>query len=324
MKKDQIRIIFYGTAPFATACLERLVEEGYQVVAVVTAPDKPAGRGHRLQPSAVKVCATKLGLPILQPVKLRDEAFIQQLTELQPTLGVVVAFRMLPHEVWSLPPWGTVNVHGSLLPQYRGAAPINWALIHGERETGVTLFQLRHEIDTGDIIAASSCPIEPEDNFGTLYDKLMALGAELLAQGMKLLTQYDGKYPHALPQDERADLHPAPKLTKENTQIDWTRPALEIHNFVRGLAPLPTAWTMLEMPDEEPLLVKLYETALTTHHDASLQPGQCISPHKGELAVQTGDGLLLITQLKPQGKKQLSARDWLNGLKVPLDEIRFV
>ena len=324
MKKDQVRIIFYGTAPFATACLERLLDEGYPIVAVVTAPDKPAGRGHRLQPSAVKLCATKLGLPILQPTNLRDEAFVQQLTELKPTLGVVVAFRMLPREVWSLPPWGTVNIHGSLLPQYRGAAPINWALINGESETGVTLFQLRHEIDTGDIIAASACPIEPEDNFGTLYDKLMTLGAELLAHGLSLLMQHEGCYPQALPQEERPDLRPAPKLTKENTRIDWHQSAHEIHNLVRGLAPQPGAWTMLELPNEEPLLVKIYATTLPQQGAGERPVGQSLSPRKGQLAVQCGDGLLLIDQLKPQGKKLLSARDWLNGLKVSVEEVRFV
>lgn len=325
MKKDQIRIVFYGTAPFAVACLRRLVEEGYLVVSVITAPDKPAGRGHRLQPSAVKECAIKLGLPILQPTNLRSKDFISQLTALNPTLGIVVAFRMLPREVWELPPWGTVNVHGSLLPQYRGAAPINWALINGETETGVTLFQLRHEIDTGDIIAASACSIAPEDTFGTLYDKLMSLGAEILVRGLTLLLQHGGRYPYALPQGELPNLYSAPKLTRENTRIDWALPAYRVHNFVRGLSPQPAAWTMLEIPDEDPLIVKVYATALSgTQCHAVEVIGQCVSPRKGQLAVQTGEGLLFIEQLKPQGKKILSAHEWLNGLKTPVEELRFI
>lgn len=323
MNKESLRIVFFGTAPFATACLERLVEDGYNVVSVVTAPDKPAGRGHKLQPSAVKICAEQLSLPILQPESLRDPLFIAQLKQLNPTLGVVVAFRMLPREVWALPEWGTVNIHGSLLPHYRGAAPINWALIRGEKETGVTLFQLKHEIDTGDIIAASSCEIQSEDNFGTLYDRLMGMGADLLGHGVQLLLQYDGDYPNRLPQGDAAGLSSAPKLTKENTRIDWYSSAEDIHNMVRGLAPAPTAWTMLHTPEsEEPLSVKLYHTTiLNSHLDAPKQVGSLLSPSKGVLAVQTGNGLLQIDELKVQGKKQLSARDWLNGLKAPLDQL---
>ena len=173
----------------------------------------------------------------------------------------------------------------------------------------MTLFQLRHEIDTGDIIAASACPIEPEDDFGTLYDKLMALGAELLAHGLSLLMQHDGCYPQALPQEEHPDLRPAPKLTKENTRIDWHQSAHEIHNLVRGLAPQPGAWTMLELPNEEPLLVKIYATTLPQQGAGERPVGECLSPRKGQLAVQCGDGLLLIDQLKPQGKKQMCIRD---------------
>lgn len=323
MNKESLRIVFFGTAPFATACLERLVEDGYNVVSVVTAPDKPAGRGHKLQSSAVKICAEQLSLPILQPESLRDPLFIAQLKQLNPTLGVVVAFRMLPREVWALPEWGTVNIHGSLLPHYRGAAPINWALIRGEKETGVTLFQLKHEIDTGDIIAASSCEIQSEDNFGTLYDRLMSMGADLLGYGVQLLLQYDGDYPNRLPQGDAAGLSSAPKLTKENTRIDWYSSAEDIHNMVRGLAPAPTAWTILHTPEsEEPLSVKLYHTTiLNSHLDAPKQVGSLLSPSKGVLAVQTGNGLLQIDELKVQGKKQLSARDWLNGLKAPLDQL---
>ena len=240
MDAKSLRIVFMGTPEFATTSLRRLVAEGYNVVAVVTTPDKPAGRGQKMHNSDVKLAAEELGLPILQPEKLRDEAFLAELRALEPDLGVVIAFRMLPEVVWAMPKLGTFNLHASLLPQYRGAAPINWAIINGDKRTGVTTFLLNHEIDKGAIIEQREVDILPEDNIGTLYDKLMTIGAELVTETVDKLASGNYATIEQMHIDE-STLRPAPKIFKEDGRIEWRDSITAIHNKVRGLSPYPAA-----------------------------------------------------------------------------------
>ena len=256
MKKEDLRILYMATADFALPSLQALVEGGYHIVAVVTMPDKPAGRGQKLRESSIKTYAREVGIEVLQPERLKDEAFISRLHELRIDLGIVVAFRMLPEVVWSLPRFGTINLHGSLLPRYRGAAPIHWAIIRGETETGVTTFRLRHELDTGDILLQARLPIAPEDNVGKVHDALMHLGAETLVKTVDLFLQ--DEEPQAQAQSSY-DIAPtsAPKLTKENTELQWTSTAQELHNQVRGLSPYPAAWATLQLPGQEPAVFKI-------------------------------------------------------------------
>lgn len=309
-------IIFYGTAPFAVAALQALVETHIPIVAVVTAPDKPAGRGYKLQASAVKKYALEQGLPILQPTSLKDPLFIEEVRNLNPDLGIVVAFRMMPQLLWSLPPLGTINLHASLLPQLRGAAPIQWALIHGLTETGVTVFSLKHEIDTGDILAQRTVSIGTDTTAEELYTTLMEKGAALLAETTQIIAE-TGTLPVGKPQGNSPQLLPAPKLTKSNTQICWKQSAEQIHNMVRGLSPRPAAHTQLFRSDEpqDGTPIQLIETSLTSSVDSlpSLQVGQLAAVGKSRLVVQTTQGHLEVLQLKPQGKKTLSAADFING-----------
>ena len=244
MDSKRLRIVFMGTPEFAATSLRRLVEEGYNIVAVVTTPDKPAGRGQKIHKSDVKVVAEELGLPILQPERLRDEAFLSELRALEPDLGVVIAFRMLPEVVWAMPKLGTFNLHASLLPEYRGAAPINWAIINGDTRTGVTTFLLNHEIDKGAIIEQREVDILAEDNIGTLYDKLMYVGAELVTLTVDRLASGNYTTIDQMHIDENT-LRPAPKIFKDDCRIDWNNTAESIHNLVRGLSPYPAAWTPL-------------------------------------------------------------------------------
>ena len=315
MKKDELRIIYMATADFALPSLQSLVEGGYKVVAVVTMPDKPAGRGHKLQSSKIKTYALSQGLEVLQPERLKEESFVERLRELQPDLGIVVAFRMLPEVVWALPRLGTINLHGSLLPRYRGAAPIHWAIIRGERETGVTTFRLKHELDTGDILLQARLPIAPEDNVGKIHDELMHLGAKTLLATVDLFLQDEA--PKAQPQISY-DIAPtsAPKLTKENTELHWDRPASELHNQVRGLSPYPAAWCTLTFDGQEPMTFKVLET--TVHSDAlpsaEYPLGQLILG-KHSLEIQTAEGRLEIKVLQPAGKKAMPASAFLNGLR---------
>ena len=239
-----LRIVFMGTPEFASTSLKRLVTEGYNIVAVVTTPDKPAGRGQKLHESDVKLTAKELGLPILQPEKLRDESFLEAMRELNIDLGIVIAFRMLPEVVWAMPRLGTFNLHASLLPQYRGAAPINWAIINGEKRTGVTTFLLNHEIDKGAIIEQESVDILPEDNIGTLYDKLMNIGSELVTRTVDKLAEGNYTTIEQMHIDE-STLKPAPKIFKEDGRIDWTKRGEDIINLVRGLSPYPAAWSAI-------------------------------------------------------------------------------
>lgn len=312
MKKEDLRIVFMGTPDFAVESLRKLVENGYNIVGVITAPDKPAGRGYKLQQSAVKEYAVSLNLNVLQPINLKDEQFIEELRSLEADIQVVVAFRMLPEVVWDMPPKGTFNLHGSLLPQYRGAAPINWAVINGEKETGVTTFFLKHEIDTGEIIFREKVVIEPNDNAGVIHDKLMVIGADLVQKTIDAVI--DGSA-DATPQEElfenAAELRPAPKIFRETCEIDWTKPAKEIHNHIRGLAPYPAAWTLFEVGGKM-VNFKIYESEIISEsHD--LAQGTIVTDNKTTLRIAVQDGFIDILELQMSGKRKMKTRELLNG-----------
>lgn len=305
--KDTLRIIFLGTPDFAVASLEALIQNKYNVVAVVTAPDKPAGRGMQLKASAVKECAIEHNIPVLQPEKLKDPNFIEVLKSFHADVQIVVAFRMLPEVVWNMPPLGTINVHASLLPNYRGAAPINWAIINGEQETGVTTFRLKHEIDTGNILLQQKVAILPEDNIGTLYNKLMNEGAQLL------IATLDGIIDNtiiSLPQDENAMQHHAPKIFKEHCKIDFNKPAQEIHNIIRGLSPIPGAFTFL---NEKTFKIYLSSFEIENH---KLPIGSINSDNKTYLKFATINGWLYAKEVQLEGKKRMNIIDFLRGHKI--------
>lgn len=296
-----------GTPQFAVASLKALVESNQEVVGVVTAPDRPAGRGRSLKQSAVKQYALSQDLPVLQPTNLKDETFINTLKSLQATLFVVVAFRMLPKVVWQLPKHGTFNLHASLLPHYRGAAPINWALINGETKTGVTTFFIDEKIDTGDLILQEETPITPEDTAGSLHDKLMQLGSELVAQTVQQISKNNLK---TIPQKDVKNIKPAPKLNPENTKIDWTDSAVSIYNKIRGLSPYPTAWCHLNNGTEQ-IKIKIYRA--TYKKEAHSSPIGKIIPTKKTIQVATHDGYVFIQELQLPGKKQMEVSAFLNG-----------
>lgn len=311
MDSKKLRIVFMGTPEFAATSLRKLVEEGYNIVAVVTTPDKPAGRGQKIHKSDVKVMAEELGLPILQPEKLRDEEFLASLRALEPDLGVVIAFRMLPEVVWAMPKLGTFNLHASLLPEYRGAAPINWAIINGDTRTGVTTFLLNHEIDKGAIIEQREVDILPEDNIGTLYDKLMYVGSELVTNTVDKLASGEYTTTEQMHIDENT-LRPAPKIFKDDCRIDWTKSVESIHNLVRGLSPYPAAWTPLYKDDAECGSMKIF----TTHFELSntnATPGTIRTDGKSYIAVACADGWLYIDDVQLAGKKRLATKDLLLG-----------
>ena len=315
MNKEELRIVYMATADFALPSLQRLVEGGYNIVAVVTMPDKPAGRGHKLKQSSIKVYAESVGLEVLQPERLKDEAFVGLLQELHPDLGIVVAFRMLPEVVWSLPRFGTINLHGSLLPKYRGAAPIHWSIINGETETGATPSPLGHNLVKGNIFFQASLPIAPEDNVGKVHDALMLLGAETLQRSVDLFLA--DEEPTAKPQS-LYEVHPtpAPKLTKENTELHWGRPAIELHNQVRGLSPYPAAWCSLAIGGGEPQVFKIMETAVSSSDipTADSPVGSIHLIGKRRIEVQTEAGRLELKVLQPAGKKAMPTSAYLNGL----------
>lgn len=319
MEKKDLRIVFMGTPDFAVGSLKRLVENGYNVVAVVTQPDKPVGRhGSVLRASAVKEYALEHGLPVLQPVKMKDEAFLEELRGYDADLQVVVAFRMLPEVVWAMPRFGTFNVHAALLPQYRGAAPINWAVINGETTTGVTTFFLDHDIDTGKIIMQREFPIPDDADVEYVYDGLMELGAGICQDTVDLVIEKDGDVP-AQPQREDLPLHAAPKIFKETCEIDWTLPAKRVYDFVRGLSPYPGTWTTLSPRGEAEgknaaSVLKVFRTAKTNVAIGGAAPGTLKAEH-GRLLVATGDEWLEIVELQAAGKKRMAARDFLNGFK---------
>ena len=305
-----------GTPEFAVGSLSRLVEGGYNVVAVVTQPDKPVGRhGSVLRASAVKEYALSKGLPVLQPEKMKDPQFLQKLAAYEADLQVVVAFRMLPEVVWAMPRYGTFNVHAALLPQYRGAAPINWAVINGETTTGVTTFFLDHNIDTGRIIMQREFPIPDTADVEYVYDGLMVLGAEICQDTVDLVIKTDGVVP-SIPQKEDAQLHAAPKIFKETCEIDWQQSAKRVYDFVRGLSPYPGAWTTLVPAIEgqgNALVLKIFKAEKTTEA-ATEAPGTLKAEH-GQLLVAAADRWLRLVDVQAAGKKRMAARDFLNGFK---------
>lgn len=304
----ELRIVYFGTPDFAVASLKALVDAGANVVGVVTAPDKPAGRGKQMHESAVKTYAVAQGLYLMQPEKMKSPDFLEQLRACNADLQVVVAFRMMPEVVWNMPPMGTLNVHGSLLPQYRGAAPINRAIINGETVTGVTTFKLKHEIDTGDILLQHRVPVLPEDNAGTMHDKLMAAGAELLVQTVKGLAEGTIK---ETPQDQVAEgeLKHAPKIFKEDTLIHWDQPAAAINNFVRGLSPYPAAYTMLG--DKSIKVFSVTTDPAVTNVDA----GTWQTDNLKYLRFAAADGWVYIKELQQEGKKRMDVESFLRGFR---------
>lgn len=321
MKKEDLKIVFLGTPEFAVESLDLLVNEGFNIVGVVTMPDKPAGRGHRMFESPVKLYAKEHGLKIMQPVKLKDPEFIDELQSLNADLFIVIAFRMLPEVVWAMPRLGTFNLHASLLPRYRGAAPINWAVINGDTETGVTTFFLKHEIDTGDIISQEKIEIHPEDNVGDIHDRLMSLGAKLTLDTVNHIIAGDlTTTPQESLLTDGEEPTSAPKIFKETCRIDWSKPAINVHNLVRGLSPYPCAWTELYNATEPDALlynVKVLETRLIPESSAEgLTPGMIINDGRSLKAV-CGDGLVEIIRLQPAGKKPMTTSEFLRGARLP-------
>ena len=313
MKKEELRIVFMGTPDFAVASLRALVESGYQVVAVVTQPDKPVGRhGSVLQAPAVKQYALSQGLPVLQPEKMKDPDFIDQLRSYDANLQVVVAFRMLPEVVWAMPKYGTFNVHAALLPDYRGAAPINWAVINGERRTGVTTFFLDQHIDTGRIIRQEPFDIPDDADVEYVYDGLMQLGADVCLKTLEDILKADG-YPASLPQDESLARHAAPKLFKDNCRISWDAPMRQVYNLIRGLSPQPGAWTMIQTAGAEPAMLKIYQATPTDKAATALAPGTIVRDKK-HLFIACSDHLLQVDSLQLAGKKRMDALSLMNGM----------
>lgn len=315
MEKKDLRIVFMGTPEFAEFTLRRLVEDGYNIIGVVTMPDKPIGRhGSVLQSSPVKKYAVEQGIPVLQPEKLKDPAFLEALAALKADLQIVVAFRMLPEVVWNMPRLGTFNLHGSLLPQYRGAAPINWAIINGDKETGVTTFFLKHEIDTGDIIHQERIPILPDDNAETMHDKLMALGADLTVRTLQDILAGNIK---PIPQSDIpvSELRPAPKIFKETCRIDWNQPTARVRDFIRGLSPYPAAWTVLHYPEGNDQDFKIF--AAEPVPGAPLQaPGTITCDGRKNLIVSTADGALRLLEVQLSGKKRMPTPAFLCGCTI--------
>lgn len=315
MEKKDLRIVFLGTPEFAVCSLDKICNDGFNVVAVVTMPDKPAGRGHKMFQSPVKEYAVQHGLPVLQPVNLKDEAFVEELRSYNADIFVVIAFRMLPKVVWTMPPLGTFNLHASLLPDYRGAAPINWAVINGEKRTGVTTFFLKHEIDTGDIISQQAIDIADDENVGSVHDRLMAIGAHLTLETLNSIIAGTLK---TIPQDDLlkgAEPKPAPKIFKETCKLDFTKPVIEIYNKIRGLSPYPASYVdICDDTTPEPRQLKIFKVVIADK-SASKNPGE-ISIANDRLFIDAPDGTLEILELQIQGKKKMSASDFIHGAKL--------
>ncbi|RPE09354.1 methionyl-tRNA formyltransferase [Chitinophaga lutea] len=303
-----MRIIFMGTPDFAVASLDALVQHGYDVVAVITAPDKPAGRGLQLQQSAVKQYAVSRDIPVMQPEKLKNPAFLEELRSYKADLQVVVAFRMLPELVWDMPPLGTINVHASLLPQYRGAAPINWAIINGEKESGVTTFKLQHEIDTGNILFSAKVPIRDDETAGELHDALMQAGADVLIKTVAALAGggIEGTVQNNIPADQ---LKHAPKIFKDDCRINWEKPVEEIYNLIRGLSPYPTAFTTLQGKTLK-IFKAVKEPGVHAH-----AAGSAHSDHKTYLKFATEGGYIRVEELQLEGKKKMGVEEFLRGFR---------
>ena len=317
MRKEDLRIVFMGTPEFAVETLKALVENEYNVVAVVTQPDKAVGRHQtEVQPSEVKKFALEKGLPVLQPEKMKDPAFVEELRSYKANLQVVVAFRMLPEVVWDMPAYGTFNVHAALLPQYRGAAPINWAVINGETQTGVTTFFLDKEIDTGRIIMQKPFDIPDEADVEYVYDGLMHLGADICLETLENIIAADG-HPESIPQAELegkfSRLYDAPKLFKNTCEINWERPCKRIYDFIRGLSPYPGAWTTLRDTNGKDTVLKIFKSECSGK-GSNFAPGRIVVDNK-DMYVTAKDGLLKIIELQLAGKKRMAARDFLNGIK---------
>lgn len=302
-----MKIVFMGTPDFAVASLDALVQANFDIVAVVTAPDKPAGRGQKLNESAVKKYAIEKSIPVLQPEKLKNPEFLEALKSYQADLQVVVAFRMLPEVVWNMPSKGTINLHGSLLPQYRGAAPINHAIINGEKESGVTTFFLTHEIDTGDIILSDRTPISDDETAGELHDKLMVIGANLLVKTVTAIAEGDVS---EQPQPKSDELKHAPKIFKEDCKIDWNNSTIKIHNLIRGLSPYPTAFTLL---NDKTLKVFKAEPEDT---EPAIAAGGFLTDNKTYLKFATKDGFIKLLDIQFEGKKRMLIADFLRGMRL--------
>ncbi|HEY1008908.1 MAG TPA: methionyl-tRNA formyltransferase [Daejeonella sp.] len=302
-----MKVVFMGTPDFAVASLKALLDNGIEIVGVVTAPDKPAGRGQKINESAVKKYAVEQRLKVLQPVKLKDPAFLNDLRSLNADLQVIVAFRMLPEVVWNMPPKGTINLHASLLPQYRGAAPINWAIINGEKESGVSTFFLKQEIDTGDLLFAERVAINESDTAGDLHDKLMATGAQLLVRTVKAIS--NGGYTEA-PQPSLPELKIAPKIFKDDCLVNWDQPVESVYNFIRGLSPYPTAFTSLHGKS-----LKIF-SAVAEKSDPDSQPGAYITDNKTFLKFACNDGFISVKDLQLEGKKRMKVDEFLRGVKL--------
>lgn len=300
-----------GTPEFAVASLDALVQAGFNIAGVITAPDKPAGRGMQLQQSAVKKYALEKGLPVIQPEKLKNPLFLDELRALQADLQVVVAFRMLPEVVWNMPPLGTINVHGSLLPHYRGAAPINWAIINGEKETGVTTFRLRHEIDTGNILLQQSIPIGEDETAGEIHDRMKEVGAQLLVKTIKGLLDGSVQEVEQSSMMDAAQIKHAPKIFTDTCRIDWNRSAEAIHNLVRGLSPYPAAFTQLHGKN-----LKVYRTEKIMQPTGTV-PGTVQTDGKSYLQFACSNGAIRVKELQLEGKKRMMAEDFLRGYKFP-------
>jgi methionyl-tRNA formyltransferase len=303
--EKSLRIIYMGSPEFAVPPLEKLVSEGWNVVAVITAPDKPQGRGRKLGASPVKELALRHKIPVLQPTNLKSPAFLEELKSWKADLQVVVAFRMLPEVVWDMPPKGTFNLHASLLPDYRGAAPIHWAIINGERETGLTTFFITHEIDTGNILFQEKEPIYPEDNVGTLYERLMHKGADLVVKTVEAIA---GEKADPFPQDHSLAKNKAPKIFKETCEIQWNKPARKVHDHIRGLSPFPAAWTIINGKT-----CKILKTALLEGKKLGLDPGEYLTDNKTYLYFQTEDHVLSVLALQMEGKKKMDIQDFFRG-----------
>ena len=313
MNPKTLRIVFMGTPEFAVPSLRRLVVVDHNVLGSATAPAQPSAPGRRLRESDVEIAARELGVPVLQPEKFRDPAFLDALQALQPDLGIVIAFKMLPEVVWAMPRLGTFNLHASLLPEYRGAAPINWAIINGERETGITTFLLNHEIVKGAVLAQERVAIAPEDNVGTLYERLMLLGAELVTATVDRIAAGDCTPAEQMHFDE-SRLHPAPKIFKEDCRIDWRQPGERIVNLVRGLSPYPTAWTPIFKKGEPSDTAKIF----AVHFEPGgvvQRPGTVETDKRTYLAVACADGRIVVDELQIAGKRRMSARDLLPGMR---------
>jgi len=313
MDKQELRIVFMGTPEFAVASLKAILENEYQVVGVITAPDKESGRGKKIRYSAVKEFALEKNLPLLQPEKLKSEDFLKKLRNLHANLQVVVAFRMLPEVVWNMPKLGTFNLHASLLPQYRGAAPINHAIINGEKETGLTTFFLDKEIDTGRIIAQQRIAIDEKDNFGTLHDRMMERGSRLVVDTIEIIRKEEARaVDQSVLYKDGDTLRKAPKIFKEFCHIDWHQKSEKIYDFIRGLSPYPVAYTWMENAEHEEIMSKIYHASyeIKTH---ALEPGVVLTDMKSQIKVATLDGFIDILEIQIPGKKRLPVENFLNG-----------